>query len=57
MLINILIPKQMIQRLLIALEQVKGGKYIWKQNESSQIIFSLYLEKEITNKVDNNISI
>ena len=47
----------MIQRLLIALEQVKGGKYIWKQNESSQIIYSLYLEKEITNKVYKNISI
>ena len=57
MLINILIPKQMIQRLLIALEQVKGGKHIWKQNESSQIIYSLYLEKEITNKVYKNISI
>ena len=54
--LKILIPKQMLQRLPIALAQVKAGnnKEILL-NEIRQIVYSLYQWKEITKKVYNNI--
>ena len=46
----------MLQRLLIALAQVKAGTASENLlNEIRQIIYSLYWEKEITKKVYNNI--
>ena len=49
-------PKQMIQRLPIALAQVKAGNNSENLlNEIRQIICSLYLLKEITKKVYNNL--
>ena len=51
-----LTPKQMLQRLPTALEQVKGGNNSENLlNESRQIIYSLYQSKEITKKVYNNL--
>ena len=54
--LKILTPKQMLQRLPIALAQVKAG-YNSKNllNEIPQIVYSLYQSKEITKKVYNNI--
>ena len=49
--LKILTPKQMLQRLQIALAQVKAGLL----NEIRQIIYPLYQTKEITKKVYNNI--
>ena len=54
--LKILTPKQMLQRLPIALAQVKAGnnsENLW--NEIRQIVYSLYQSKEITKKVCNNI--
>ena len=46
----------MLQRLPIALAQVKAGNMSENLlNEIRQSIYSLFLEKEITKKVDNNI--
>ena len=54
--IKILTPKQMLQRLPIALAQVKAGdKSENLLNKIRQIIYSLYQEKEVTKKVYNNI--
>ena len=54
--IKILTPKQILQRLPIALAQVKAGNTSENVlNEVSQIIYSLYQTKEITKKVYNNI--
>ena len=54
--IKILTPKQMLQRLPIALEQVKAGNASENLlNEIKQIIYSLHRAKEITEKVYNNI--
>ena len=56
--IKILTPKQILERLPIALAQVKAG--ITSENllnEIRQIIYSLYQGKEITKKVYNNIII
>ena len=48
--------KQMLQRLPIALAQVKAGNTSENLlNEIRQIIYSLYRAKEITKKVYNNI--
>ena len=53
---RILSPKQMLQRLLIALAQVKAGNTSENLiNEIRQIIYSLSPEKEITKKVYNNL--
>ena len=52
MQLNILTPKQMLQRLPKALAQVKWENLL---NEIRQIIFYLYQPKEITKKVYNNI--
>ena len=54
--LRILTPKQMLQRLPIALEQVKAGNNSENLlNEIRQIVYSLYQSKEITKKVYNNI--
>ena len=54
--LKILTFKQMLQRLPIALAQVKTGNNSEKLlNEIKQIVYSLYQSKEITKKVYNNI--
>ena len=54
--LKILTPKQMLQRLPIALAQVKAGNNSENLlNEIRQIVYSLYQTKEITKKVYNNI--
>ena len=54
--LKILAPKQMLQRLPIALGQVKAGNNSENLlNEIRQIIYSLYQSKEITKKVCNNL--
>ena len=54
--LKILTPKQMIQRLPIALAQVKAGNNSENLlNEIRQIVYSLYQSKEITKKVYNNL--
>ena len=54
--IKILTPKQMFQRLPIALAQIQAGNTSEKLlNEIRKIIYSLYRAKEITEKVYNNI--
>ena len=54
--IKILTPKQMLQRLPIALAQVKAGNNSESLlNEIRQIVYSLYQSKQITQKVYNNI--
>ena len=53
---KILTPKQMLQRLPIALAQVKAGNTSEKLlNEIRQIIYCLYRTKKVTKKVHNNI--
>ena len=53
---KILTPKQMLQRLPIALAQVKAGNNSESLlNEIRQIVYSLYQSKEITKKVYSNI--
>ena len=53
---KILTHKQMLQRLPIALAQVKAGNNSENLlNEIRQIVYSLYQSKEITKKVYNNI--
>ena len=53
---KILTPKQMLQRLPIALAQVKAGNNSeGLLNEIRQIVYSLYQSKQITKKVSNNI--
>ena len=54
--LKILTPKQMLQRLPIALAQVKAGNNSESLlNEIRQIVYSLYQSKQITKKVCNNI--
>ena len=54
--LKVLTPKQMPQRLPIALAQVKAGNNSENLlNETRQIIYSLYQSKEITKKVYNNL--
>ena len=54
--LKILSPKEMLQRLPIALEQVKAGnKSESLLNEIRQIVYSLYQLKQITKRVYNNI--
>ena len=54
--LKILTPKQMPQRLPIALAQVKAGNNSESLlNEIRQIAYSLYQSKQITKKVYNNI--
>ena len=54
--LKILTPKQMLQRLPIALAQVKAGNNSENLlNEIRQNIYSLHQSKEITKKVYNNL--
>ena len=54
--LKILTPKQMLQRLPIALAQVKAGNNSENLlNEIRQIIYSLYQAKKISKKVYNNL--
>ena len=54
--LKILTPKQMLQRLPIALAQVKAGNNSESLlNEIRQIVYSLYQSKQITKKVYNKI--
>ena len=54
--LKILTPKQLLQRLPIALAQVKAGNNSENLlNEIRQIVYSLYQSKEITKKLYNNI--
>ena len=54
--LKILTPKQMLQRLLIALAQVKVGNNSGNLlNEIRQTIYSLYQSKKIAKKVYNNL--
>ena len=54
--LKILTPKQMLQRLPIALAQEKAGNNSESLlNEIRQVVYSLYQSKEITKKVYNNI--
>ena len=49
--LKILTPKQILQRLPIALAQVEAGNTSENLlNEIKQIIYSLYREKEVTKK-------
>ena len=53
--LKILTIKQVLQRLLIALAQVKAGNTSERlRNEICQVIYSLYRGKEITKNVYNN---
>ena len=53
--LKILTPKQILQRLPIALAQVQAGNTSENLlNEIRQIIYSLYGAKDITEKVYNN---
>ena len=54
--LKVLTPKQMLQRLPIALAQVKAGNNSESLlNEIRQIVYSLYQSKQITKKEYNNI--
>ena len=54
--LKILTPKQIFQRLPIALAQVKAGNNSEKLlNEIRKIAYSLYQPKDITKNVYNNI--
>ena len=54
--LKIITPKQMLQRLPIALAQIKAGNNSESLlNEIRQNVYSLYQSKEITKKVYNSI--
>ena len=54
--LKILSPKQMLQRLPIALAQVKAGNNSESLlDEIRQIVYSLHQSQQITKKVYNNI--
>ena len=54
--LKILLPKQMLQILSIALPQIKAGNNSDSLlNEIRQIVYSLYQSKKITKKVYNSI--
>ena len=54
--LKLLTPKQIFQRLRIALAQVKAGNNSESLlNEIRQVVYSLYQSKQITKKVYNNI--
>ena len=54
--LKILTPKQMFQRLPIALAQIKAGNNSESlSNEIRQIVYSLCQSKQITEKVYNNL--
>ena len=54
--LKILTPKQMLQRLSIALAQIKSGNNSESLlNEIRQIVYSFYQSKQIIKKVYSNI--
>ena len=54
--LNILTPKQMLEKLPIGFTQVKAGNNSESLlNEITQTVYSLYQSKQITKKVYNNI--
>ena len=54
--LKVITPKKMLQRLPIALAQVKAGNNLESLlNEIRQIVYSLYQSKQITKKVYSNI--
>ena len=54
--LKILTPKQMLQRVPIALAQAKSGNNSKNLlDEIRQIVYSLYQSKQITEKAYNNI--
>ena len=54
--VEILTPKQMLQRLPIDLAQVKAGNNLESLlNEIRQIVYFLYQSKKITKKVYNKL--
>ena len=54
--LKILTTNQMLKRLPIALAQIKAGNNSESLlNQIRQVVYSLYLSKEITKKVYNNI--
>ena len=54
--LKLLTPKQMLQRLLISLAEIKtGNNSECLLNEIRQIVYSLYQSKEITKKLYNDI--
>ena len=54
--LKLLTPKQLLQRLPVALAQLKAGNNSENLlNKIRQIIYSLYQSKEITKKVYNDI--
>ena len=54
--LKILTPKQVLQRLIISLAQLKAANTSEKLlNKIRQIIYSLYWENEFTERVYNNI--
>ena len=54
--LGILTPKQVFQRLPIALAQVKAGNNSENLlNEIRKIVYVLYQSKQITKKVYNNV--
>ena len=54
--LKILTPKQMLQRLPIALAQVKAGNNSESLlNEIRQIVYSLYQSKQITKNLYNSM--
>ena len=54
--LKILTPTQMLQRLSIALAQLKAGNNSESLlNKIRQIVYSLYQSKQITKKVYNSI--
>ena len=53
---NMLTPKQLLQRLPVALAQIKAGNNARSlSNETRQILYSLYRSGEITKKVYNDL--
>ena len=55
--LKILTPKQMLQRLSVALAQIEAGNNSESLlNKIRQIVYSLYQAKEITKKLYNNIT-
>ena len=52
--LKIFTPKQILQRLLIALAQAGNNSESWI-NEIRQTVYSLYQSKQITKKVYNNV--
>ena len=54
--LEVLTPKQMLQRFPMALAQAKAGNNSESSlNEIRQIVYFLYQSKQITKKVYNNI--